>query len=56
MKRVVQVIGGFRITIPAEFRVKMGVKEGDVAIVKLKDHTMTVIPAEVVPKPIKLRS
>lgn len=49
-QQVQKVLKGYRITIFNEARKKLGLKEGDVVIVKLEGSSVRIIPAEVKPR------
>lgn len=49
-EQVQKVLGGYRITIFAEARERLHIKEGDFVIVRLEENSLRVVPAEVKPR------
>jgi AbrB family looped-hinge helix DNA binding protein len=50
MTSVQRILGGKRISIPAEASRELNLDEGDFVIVKVEDGSMRITPAKVIPR------
>ena len=46
-----KILVGERITIPKEFLKRMNIKVGEWVLVEINNNQLTIIPAEVIPRP-----